>query len=100
MVINEMDTLAPYSNSANLKAVPRQVKRTETREHASQKLFKSRSPLKLPAFTVAQRSSNASATADSGVSLISTPSSSRLDVIELFAKFSFLQSFAKRKKMD
>lgn len=60
-------TLATYSISANLKAMPRQLKRTETSAHVSPKGPRRSSP---PSASILRASSsNASATAVSGVSI-------------------------------
>lgn len=56
-----------YSEWANLNAIPKQPKRTETREQASQKGFKLRSKSTSLDFTNAESGSKASATADKGV---------------------------------
>lgn len=87
-------TLETYSNSANLKAIPKELKRTETREQASQNGFKRRSKLQPLDFTVAESSSNASATADRGVDsplAFSNESSSSIETLVLVTSFLLLQ---------
>jgi len=65
------ETLATYSNSANLKARPRQRKRTETREAAWQKVSRRMWRASFFSFIHFDNSSNASAMAVRGCSITS-----------------------------
>lgn len=83
-------TFETYSSSANLKAMPRQLKRTETREQASEK-GRNRRSLELQSSTQLARTSNASAMAASGVTVASLQLSSSSMASILFVSLHILR---------
>lgn len=84
----ENRTLETYSNSANLKAIPRQLKRIEMREQASQNLprgISSLEPLAFQFLSNLESSSKASAMVDRGVEAKSLKLSATSSMAAMFS---------------